>query len=150
MTPASSNIARWRPSSWRFVIAGIGVALVLIVALVLVQWLRPDLLIHGPAVDTTTAYLAAVERQDYHTAYRLLSAGLQARESETAYASSAREITATDGALTSYQVRAMQSDRSLTVVTVALSRRLRGPFTAHVSVAQDAGGHWRISGADDL
>jgi hypothetical protein len=132
------------------VIASLGVALVLIVALVLVQWLRPDLLIRGPAIDTATAYLTAVERQDYHTAYRLMSSGLQASESESAFASSAREIAATDGALTSYQVRSMQSDHSLTVVTLALSRRLRGDFTAHISVTQEAGGHWRISGADDL
>jgi hypothetical protein len=117
---------------------------------VLVWQLRPDLFVRGPAVDATTAYLAAVERHDYTAAYRLLAPDLQARESPAAFEAAVRAIATSDGALTSYQVRSMQSASGQTVVTVALSRAIRGGFTAHVQLTQDASGAWRISGADDL
>jgi hypothetical protein len=128
------------------------VALVVVaaVAAVLVWQLRPDLFVRGPAVDATTAYIEDVQRQNYAAAYRLLAPDLQARESPAAFEASVRAIAASDGALTGYQVRSMQSAHGQTVVTVAVSRTIRGGFTAHVQVTQDATGAWRISGDDDL
>ena len=104
----------------------------------------------GPAVDTTTAYLNALERRDYPTAYALLAPDLRERQSEADFAASMDDISVASGALTGFQVRDLHAGTQIAVVTVDLNRAQRGTFTVRVQVARSATGAWQISGADDL
>jgi hypothetical protein len=104
----------------------------------------------GPAVDTTTAYLNALERREYASAYAMLAPDLRARQSESDFATSMNDISVASGALTQFQVRDLHAGAETAVVTVDVRRALRGTFTVRVQVARAGSGTWQISGADDL
>lgn len=104
----------------------------------------------GPAVDATTVYLTALQRQDYPAAYAMLAPDLRAREPEDVFGASMQQIAALDGALTSFHVRDSHSSDTIVVVTVEVSRANRGTFMIRVQLRQDAGNQWRVTGGDDL
>lgn len=106
--------------------------------------------VHGPAADTATAFLTDVRQRDYAAAYKLLAPDLRAGETEQAFASAMETIRLTDGPITSFKAREIQSDSGFTVVGFDVTRTVRGAFSVHIRLAHDKGGEWLVSGVDDV
>lgn len=157
MTPQSSDAASGRRAAilhgprWPVALC----AILLVAAIAVASFAAYDngifnqVFTRGPAVDTATAYVAAVREQRYAAAYALLAPDLRSKESEQSYAARTRAIDASDGSITGVAVVSQKQDGSVIVVQLNITRASRGTFTAHFAV-EKSHGIWLITGDDDL
>lgn len=103
------------------------------------------------AQATAQAYYAAIETQDYTTAYSYMDSGLIASNGQTLtqdlYTQAAQERDTSLGNVTNYSISADPNNPNS--ITVSVTRGQGSPYTVHLKFTQTSSG-WKITSYDEI